>query len=310
MSLQMEHALPDGFVFEKAQNIMRGAYRGISLLIVPLEAENQYQIQLYTDVAKSRDKDGFINCLRTMNQEGSFIHHAGYNGSNLVSVYVSSNGAEDKANLTAAINELVLKCEEFGVHNCCAHCKGDVPVHAAAVDQTPLMLCDGCLSQVMGRMQTARTRKENPLLGIIGALIGVLIGSVLWVVIGQLGFIAGIAGFAIVFGGMKGYELLGGRLSKFGILICILLSCLTIVGAEFLSIGIVVYQELGKMYEITVGDAFKLIPELMKEPEMVGGVAKDLIVGFALAIWASYANIKSAWRQVGEKPSQHTVVRF
>lgn len=30
MSLQMEQAIPDGFVLEKTQNIMRGTYRGIN----------------------------------------------------------------------------------------------------------------------------------------------------------------------------------------------------------------------------------------------------------------------------------------
>ena len=34
MSLQMEHVLPDGFVYEKAQNIIHGTYRGIRLLIL------------------------------------------------------------------------------------------------------------------------------------------------------------------------------------------------------------------------------------------------------------------------------------
>ena len=61
-----------------------------------------------------------------------------------------------------------------------------------------------------------------------------------------------------------------------------------------------------------MADAFSLIPELMKESEVAAGVAKDLFVGYALAIWASYASIKSAWKQVGEdnQPKDHTVVPF
>lgn len=310
MSLQMENALPDGFTFEKAQNVMRGADRGIRLWIAPVEAENQYQIQLYTDLEKSSDKNGFLEWLKTMHQDADFIRRAEYNGSNLVSVYVESEGDADKENLTTAMHALVSRCEASGVHNCCAHCKSDGSLHAAAVDNAPLLLCDGCLSQVMGRMGKARVRKENPLLGIIGAIFGVLIGSLLWIGIGQIGFIAGIAGFAIVFCGMKGYDLLGGRLSKFGIVICVLLSCLTILGAEFVSMGIAFYQEVGKAYGITLADSFRVIPDLLQESEVVAGVAKDLVIGYGLAIWASYANIKSAWHQVGEKPAQHTVVRF
>lgn len=310
MSLQMEHVLPDGFVYEKAQNIIHGTYRGIRLLIVPVESEAQYQIQFYADVEKNSEKNGFLDWLGSLHQTLQFVHHAGYNGSNLVSVYVQSDGANDKEHLTEAIDTLVLKCEEYVIHNCCAHCKGDLPLHTAAVDNTPLLLCDGCLGKVTSGMNQARVRKENPLFGIIGAVLGVLIGSVLWVVIGQIGFIAGIAGFAIVFCGMKGYDLLGGRLSRGGIVVCVLLSCLAIAGAEFISLGIAIYRNLGEMYVISLGDSFQLIPELMQDSEMVAGVAKDLVVGYALAIWASYSNIKLAWRQVGEGPAQHTVVRF
>ena len=35
MNVQMERAMPDGFVFEKAQNVMHGAYSGLEFLIEP-----------------------------------------------------------------------------------------------------------------------------------------------------------------------------------------------------------------------------------------------------------------------------------
>ena len=93
-------------------------------------------------------------------------------------------------------------------------------------------------------------------------------------------------------------------------MICVLLSCLVIAGAEMVSLGLAIYQEFGEMYGITPGDAFRVIPEFLKEPEVAGGVAKDLVVGYLLAIWASYASIRSAWQQVGKEPERHTVVRF
>lgn len=310
MNMQMESVLPNGFVFEKAQNIMRGTYRGIAFLIVPMEAENQYQIQIYADVEKNANKEAFLGSLRSMSQNYPSIHHTSYNGSDLVSVYVVSAGQDDKANLMTAIAAAASECERYQIHNCCAHCKNVVPLHAAAIDNAPVLLCDSCLSQVMNRMSGTAARKENVLLGMIGAIFGVLIGSVLWIVIGQVGFIAGIAGFAIVFCGMKGYEILGGRVSKKGIVICIILSCLVVLGAEFISIAIVIYRELNKMYDITFAEAISWLPEFIQEPEVVGGIVKDLAVGYALAIWASYANIKNVWRAAGETSAQHDVVRF
>lgn len=142
--------------------------------------------------------------------------------------------------------------------------------------------------------------RENVLLGIIGAVLGVLLGSALWVFLGRIGFIAGIAGYAIVFCGMKGYGLLGGHLSKGGIILCIILSFLAILAAEFVSLGITVHSELGEMYSLSMTDSFRLLPELLKESELISAVAKDLAFGYALSIWASYSSIKNIWRQTAE----------
>lgn len=150
-------------------------------------------------------------------------------------------------------------------------------------------------------------KKENILAGVIGAVIGVLLGSVLWVVLGQVGFIAGIAGYAIVFCGIKGYEILGKKLSKTGIVICVILSLLAIAGAEFVSLGMILYSELRKMYEVvSLGDAFGLIPGMLHEAELVGEVVKELAIGYILAIWASYSLVKNSWKQAEEVQEPHT----
>ncbi len=130
--------------------------------------------------------------------------------------------------------------------------------------------------------------RENVLLGLIGAIIGVLLGSILWVIIGQVGFIAGIAGYAIVFCGMKGYTMLGGTLSKTGIVICIILSVLAILGAEMVSLKISADRELHGLYSMA---------ELLAEPEIIAIVIKDLAVGYILSIWASYSSIKNIWKE-------------
>lgn len=142
--------------------------------------------------------------------------------------------------------------------------------------------------------------RENILLGIFGAFLGVLLGSALWVFLGRIGFIAGIAGYAIVFCGMKGYELLGGHLSKGGIILCIILSFLAVLAAEFVSLGITIHSELGEVYTLSMADSFRLVPELLKESELVGAVAKDLAFGYALSIWASYSSIRNIWKQTAE----------
>lgn len=308
MNVQMERAVPDGFVYEQEQNIMHGRYGSTEFLIVPRMAEGQFQIQLYVDVESSRGKGQFLSYLQAFQQRHSFVKYAGYNGKDMVSIFVASQGQEDKENLTIAVSEIASKCEENGVHNCCSYCGNARPLRPAAVDRVPALICQECDGRLSGSGSVQK--KENLPLGIIGAILGTLVGSVLWVVLGQVGFIAGIAGYVIVFCGMKGYGILGRELSKAGIVICVILSFLMIAGAEFVSLAITIYNEMGGLFAPTIWDAFGWIPEMMKESELALAVAKDLVIGYALAIWASYASVKNTWRQVGESHMPHTIERF
>ncbi len=308
MDVQIEKALPDGFTFEQAHNMAHGRYGSLEFLIVPMSSEDQFQIQLYADLENCEGKAPLFEYLKALQQRHSFVEYAGYNGKDMVSVYVLSKPQEDKENLTLVVSEIAAKCEENGVHNCCSFCRQERPVRAAVVDRIPTLICQDCDRQLSSG--TGREKKENIPLGLIGAIVGALLGSVLWVVLGQVGFIAGIAGYAIVFCGMKGYALLGKELSKTGIVICVILSFLMVAGAEMVSLAVAIYQELGSLFAPTIWDAFGWVPELLKEQDVLLGVGKDLAVGYFLAIWASYASVKNTWQQVDESQKPHTVERF
>ncbi len=310
MNVQNENVMPQGFVYERAQNVIHGAVNGTAFLIVPVMAENQFRIQLHADIEKSGGKEGFLEYLHVLEQRHPFVQYAGYNGRNTVSINIASEEQEDKENLTILMSELASKCMEFGIHNCCSRCKNVLPLRAAAVDGNPVLLCESCFKQEINGADGQGMRKENIFLGLIGAVLGALLGTVLWVVIGMVGFIAGIAGYAIVFCAMKGYEILGRKISRKGIIICILLSCLMIVGAEYVSLGLTIYKELGDMYFLSMGDSFALIPAFLEESEVAAGVMKDLIFGYVLAVWASFSSVKVRWKQVEQEQKPHTVVPF
>ena len=61
--------------------------------------------------------------------------------------------------------------------------------------------------------QAKKTRQENVAAGLVGALLGSLAGVLCTVVIGQMGYVTSISGLVMAVGALKGYELLGGRLS-------------------------------------------------------------------------------------------------
>ena len=66
-------------------------------------------------------------------------------------------------------------------------------------------------------------KRENVPAGIVGAFLGSLIGVACAVLIGQLGYVASVSGLVMAVCALKGYELLGGSLTKKGALISSLL---------------------------------------------------------------------------------------
>lgn len=78
---------------------------------------------------------------------------------------------------------------------------------------------------------------ENVPMGILGALLFSLAGAVLYFIVYQLGYIAGIAGFVAVICAVKGYKLLGKRETLKGVIISVIISIVVILLAAIYSIG-------------------------------------------------------------------------
>ena len=55
--------------------------------------------------------------------------------------------------------------------------------------------------------------------GVVGALIGSLLGAASIILLSQLGYVAAISGVIMAVCALKGYELLGGKLTKKGVII-------------------------------------------------------------------------------------------
>ena len=110
----------------------------------------------------------------------------------------------------------------------------------------------------------APEKKENMVTGIVGALLGAALGGGCIILLSQLGYVAALSGLVLAVCTLKGYELLGGKLSKKGMVICIVLMLVTPYIADRLDWAIVLMNEWSE-YGITLGEAFAIIPELVTE---------------------------------------------
>lgn len=135
--------------------------------------------------------------------------------------------------------------------------------------------------------------RNNVLFGVLGAVLGALIGGLLWIGVSMLGFIAGIAGFAVIFFATKGYKILGGTLDKKGGVISIIISMIVIFGADYMAYVIDIYKIISEVYNISFSEVFKEFPSMMSEFDGWPEFIKDLLIGYGLTIWASFTLLKS-----------------
>lgn len=160
-------------------------------------------------------------------------------------------------------------------------------------------LCNSCTEEVGQALKdaqaAAKAKKSNFLSGIVGALLGVLIGCVAWVLIYRAGFIAGVAGLIMAVCAMKGYELLGGHLDRKGVIASIVI----LIGAVYLSNQIAwsweAYDAL-KEFGVTFFDVFRSLGGILQEAELTGAFYGDLAIGYGLTALAAIANLINAFR--------------
>lgn len=128
--------------------------------------------------------------------------------------------------------------------------------------------------------------KSVVFLGIIGAVIGAALGSVVWIIIGKIGFIAGIAGLIMVIAAMKGYSILAGTIDRKGRIISICIAMAMILAANYSSYAIEYCIANDSLNPEGLIDAYKMLPALMTKANLWSSFAIDLILGYALSIWS------------------------
>lgn len=140
-------------------------------------------------------------------------------------------------------------------------------------------------------------RNENVLNGIVGAFLFSLGGVVLYFILYQLNYIAGLVGFVTFTLANLGYGVFTGTKGKNsmkGVIVSIVVTVIMIAISEFICLGYIVHQELGKEWGLTIFESMKITPEVITYSEMWGDVALELGLCYLLAGLGSLGAIVGA----------------
>ena len=109
-------------------------------------------------------------------------------------------------------------------------------------------------------------KPENVVAGIVGAFLGAVIGAVMILVLSRMGRVAAISGVVLAVCTLSGYRLLGGKLTKKGVVIAVAM----MVGVPYVADRIdwalaIMEQAQSEGLNWTFRECFQVFPQMLEE---------------------------------------------
>lgn len=300
------YAQENGLTIEEKNGIIYGQMNGYFILIQQDPAVlAKHTVQLWAKSGGIEPVPSVVDFLNQCTTKFKYLQTASYSGTKIIAEF-QGLGFKWQKNyvpcLDSFLKEMTAYCRNNQLIQCCESCQSEQGLSLYQVDGVGHMFCSSCYASVSEEIQKVKHAKKskgsgNIIGGIVGALLGAIIGGVLWVLVGQLGYISAIAGLVMIICALKGYELLGGGLTKAGIVISCVISIVMVILADQVSWGIIVYNEFKDYYEITYFDAIRIVPDVLQESDLVGTAIRDLVVGYVLMAVGAWGTIRQALKK-------------
>lgn len=259
-----------GFRLDRDRNVLYGLREGFELLIYAADARYPYWLTVTLSARSPMGplmKDDYKLFVKNEKPVVSLIQEG-----NLVKMTLKNVKKQEvlRDNLNNGIGALLAFLRSKGFAPCCQLCGQQMETAGYDTKGGYMHLCPDCAGRlrqdVTLSVQQKKQKSENPVAGIVGALLGSVVGVLCIIFFSQLGRVAVLSGIVMAVCTMKGYELLGGRLTKKGIVISIIMMlAMTYVG-DRIDWAILVARE----WEVDLFTGFQYVPVLLEERVLEG----------------------------------------
>lgn len=146
-------------------------------------------------------------------------------------------------------------------------------------------------------------KEGNLLTGIVGALLGGLLGTAVWMLIGLAGYIASIVAMLTTFLSLKGYDLLHGRPGKVRLITVVLVVVLSVIVGTVGTLGVMIAQEYydlsdfnsfdQKIFYMQYPDVFSFAKVIFADADVQKELVSNIGMGMLFAALGAYSIIRS-----------------
>lgn len=149
--------------------------------------------------------------------------------------------------LQQALNTIANELSSGGFVNCCQGCGSSQKGTYMSVAGTVVCVCDSCANTYTAKAaeikQQEEQKRENLIGGVVGAFLGSLLGAICIILISRLGYVSAISGLVMGVCVLKGYEMLGGKLTNRGAVISCIIMAVMVYVANYIDWGIIIAKE-------------------------------------------------------------------
>ena len=288
-----------GLSFDRERNILYGTFGNYAFAVLVNDSNVRYCSILFH---VTRDGNPFTanegkEIAKESNKLLQFAKPSGAApASFLVKLEKDEQGTAQR--VLDALTFLSTAFSNRGYVNTCESCRQEVATEPCAVGNGLRFLCPDCFESVSASMNDRAHREaetpENVPAGIVGALGGALLGAVVVVIFGRLGYVTALSGLIAAICALKGYELLAKKMSVKGAII----SCIAMLAMIYVGHRADWAIEAAQYFKVDFFKAFRAIPMLIEEEAIeLGQYLKGLFMVYLFAILGAVPTVISSLKQ-------------
>ena len=287
-----------GLQFDEESGSIYGVQSGYLLLLHEADVKNQFRLSVSVSL-DGNPADSEENELVWDEFKSESLPNLSTLSINQYTVSIVVKGAMRKSKtiekLQTLIRDLVAFLESHHFVQVCSYSGQEGPVDLYQLGDSIFLINEESYQLLKSNLQieldSYQNQKENFLLGAGGTLLGALIGGAVALFIARLGYVAMAAGIVLGICTIKGYEILGRKLSRKGILISAVLMVITVFLVNQIDLAMEVVAQLG----IEFAYAFRVVNELIFSGDFPDNYFYNLSMLAVFTLVGAGVSVSSVW---------------
>jgi len=192
------------------------------------------------------------------------------------------------------ISDVTLLLKQAGYQQSCIYSNRQDNLSLYKINNFNVVANETAIMEYVNDTNKSNEQTINPIAGLLGGILGISTGTIVWIIAGYFGWIVGWVGYLIVRLGVRGFKLLGKGITKGWGIVLIVISIFAIIFANFASLGLGIYfTSIEEGLYLSFSKILLTIPFLIfMDSEVKSSLIMNLIISLFLGGYAMSASIR------------------